>query len=169
MLSAFAADLILNGYSPRTAGNYGEMAGRFLRFSGQSPPAITAEGVKAYLRHLIAVPKRNGQPRSASTVLSYLKAIRTFCRWAVANNLMPVDVTVGIRGPRPKDRIIDPCQAQDVIALLQEARRSGRAPVYSLRNHALLVLELPSQRAWTTRARRSLLIRFIMTILCLSA
>lgn len=141
MLESFAADLILNGYSPRTAGHYREMAGRFLRFNAAE---VTAEHVKAYLRHLIATPKRNGKPRMASTVLSYLKAIRTYCRWAVANDLLPVDVTVGIRGPRPKDRIIEPCAAQDVITLLREAKSQGRAPIYSLRNHALLVLAFDS-------------------------
>lgn len=139
-MAAFAADLVLNGYSPRTAANYRECVQRFLIFAGGPVPEVTAEHVKAYLRQLVALPKRDGKPRSASTVWTYLKAIRCFCRWAQANGHVAADITAGIRGPRPRDRIIDPCQPADVVSLLQEARRSGRAPVYSLRNHALLVL-----------------------------
>ena len=140
MLADFAADLILNGYSPGTARNYRSVMTRFLAFVGVPIAEVDQAQIKAYLRQLIALTKPNGVPRAASTVWNNLKAIRCFCRWAVANDLASTDVTVGIKGPRPRDRIIDPCQPRDVIALLAEARRAGRAPIYSLRNHALLVL-----------------------------
>ena len=142
----FLADSAIRGrLSPRTARVYASVTSAFLRWlereRGHDAAEITRETIEAYLRHLLATDARNrGTLRQPSTVHRVLKALRHFCGYLVERRVLATNPTEGVRGPKFKERLIDPLSRDEIGKLVRAADAIGTTPVIRTRNRALIWL-----------------------------
>ena len=83
------------GSSPagRTRAAYGRAAGRFLEWC-----AARGLGLRAIALHVAAYIRTH--PGSAPTVKQHLAAILALCDWLVVHQVLPVNPTAAVRGPK---------------------------------------------------------------------
>lgn len=103
--------------------------------------------IKKFLTHISYGHEKAGgrfgnprlkNPPSARTVNYYLNLVQGLCRWLVAEQLAPYDLTAGLNAPDPDEHEIQPFSEDQLGALFLAAKKSS-APK---RNEAILLLML---------------------------
>lgn len=108
-----------DGYSDNTVKSYLRAVADFAGWLGEdvSPADVTREQVRGWVVHV-------RDSRSSGTARSQFPGVRSFCRWAVAEQEIERDPTEGVKTPRPNDPTTPVLKLDDIRRLL--ASCSGR-------------------------------------------
>jgi site-specific recombinase XerD len=123
----------VDGYPATTRTSYRKAAESLTGWLSENAPGAGPGGVtRAQVRGWLADVTRT---RSASTARTWLAGVRHFFRFALAEEEIPADPTLGIRGPNPGEPVTEVLTAGQLRALL--AACAGRS--FTARRDAAIV------------------------------
>lgn len=133
----FLDDLTLTrGASEHTVSNYRRDLDRFIDFMGsRAITTATSDDVEAFVREL-SVGVDGHRPLAPSSVARCLSAVRSFFKWAVREQIVEVNPTGQIRGPKAAEDLPKALTVAEVELLLGSAGVGDDAR--ALRDRALL-------------------------------
>ena len=143
-IEEFELECLIRGFSSGYSRDVRLEVGALARWLGGGLLEVDTGTLKTYIAHLITTPARNKEtPRSGSTVYRIVSRLKAFYRWLEETEQIPESPMKGIRGPRHRDRLIEPLTQVEVARIMAGAR-TGRSPVLATRNYAMVVLALDS-------------------------
>ena len=110
LLQRYLVDLRIDNWSPRTIDRRVYSLGRFIKWSEErgieSVADITPEIVESYRRGLYHYRnEKSGKPLRFATQASYLRALRHWMQWLVAQQWLESDPTAEMRLPKDEHRL----------------------------------------------------------------
>jgi site-specific recombinase XerD len=134
LAEAFCSHLTVNkGRSGLTFQQYNRTAREFFIWAAESGQPLTAESVRAWLRHLYF---EQGCMEN-STRAGKLSGLRTVCTWLVATGALPANPTDGVDSPVFRQHA---ARKLDTVTLIRLLNAEQGKTTTSIRNRALLLL-----------------------------
>jgi site-specific recombinase XerD len=146
-IDPFLTDREARGLPPETFRSYVSDLGVFAQWLRDErlphdPAAWDVHLIRSYVVYLQRKPNKNRAGRiSAMTVRSCTSRLLAFLRWLHEESYAPIDLAAKLKKPQAVQRVIQPLNSEDVLAMLDAAAEDTRN---GLRNHALLCMFLDS-------------------------
>lgn len=143
LVEMFCVHLESEGRSPKTIEWYRASLGKFAAWLGssdhpQNPEDWTANTLRAYVVALRRMPKPDGLPLSATSVATYTRSLRAFCRWLEVEEFASANPMAKVKAPTAP-KLVKPVLSNDEARAVLLAAKAGRN---GLRDEALMLFLL---------------------------
>ena len=141
-IDAFHTECLIRGFSTGYSRDIRLEVGALARWLSCGLEDADTDTLKRYIVYLITTPARNKPtPRSGATVYRIVSRLKAFYRWLEETDQIPDNPMKLIRGPRHRDKLIEPLTRIEMARVMAGAR-TGRSPILANRNYAIVMLAL---------------------------
>lgn len=130
LVETYCVHMEAEGRSAKTIAWHRASLGKFLAYlrdanHPENPELWNANTIRAYFVALKHMAKANGEPLSATSVGTYARSLRAFCRWLVREEFLAADPMAKVKQPT-SPQLVKPVLSLDECCLVLNSAKQSR-------------------------------------------